>query len=125
MQSFTAHRLRFVADVKTPVLLNEHQGSALRGALFHALRNQFCMNKTVTSCQPCLLHAGCPVSFLLATVDDQASRGADVPRPYTIEPPLDGQIAYQPGQTITFGLTLFARARDLFPYIVMAAPTPG
>jgi len=61
------------------------------------------------------------VSFLLATVDDQSQRGLDVPRPYAVQPPLDGHTLYQPGDKLEFGLTLFARARDLFPYIVLGA----
>jgi hypothetical protein len=31
-----------VAQVQSTVELNEHQGSAIRGALFHALRDRFC-----------------------------------------------------------------------------------
>lgn len=121
MHSFTAHRLRFETDVRTTIALNEHQGSALRGALFHAVRNRFCTNQALSSCQPCPLRAACAVSFLLATVDDQSNRGLDVPRPYTIEPPRTHQTMHQAGQSLSFGLTLFARARDLFPYLVLAA----
>ena len=42
MDHSTAHRLRFVAQVQSTVELNEHQGLAIRGALFHALRDRFC-----------------------------------------------------------------------------------
>jgi hypothetical protein len=35
MHSCTAHRLRFITEVRTPVELNEHQGAAIQGALFH------------------------------------------------------------------------------------------
>ena len=37
MEHFTAHRLRFECEVITPLRLNEHTGSAIRGAFFHAL----------------------------------------------------------------------------------------
>jgi len=121
MRHFTAHRLHFLSEVQTPIELNEHQGSAIRGALFHVLRNQFCVQHQYDACQPCPLHAGCPVSFLLATVDDEAQRGADVPRPYTIEPPVGNAWRYAPGQTLEFGLTMFARALNLFPYVVVAS----
>jgi hypothetical protein len=119
MHHFTAHRLRFVAEIQTPMELNEHQGSAIRGALFHALRRRFCFEQQHDSCRPCPLHAGCPISFLLATVDDEAQRGADLPRPYTVEPPLGPTARYAPGQPLEFGLTMFSRALSLFPYVVI------
>jgi len=121
MQHFTAHRLRFVAEAQTTIQLNEHQGSAIRGALFNVMRGQFCVQRQLDSCQPCLLHASCPVSFLLATVDDEAKRGADLPRPYTVEPPLAGGCRYLPGERLEYGLTMFSRALNLFPYVVIAA----
>jgi len=186
MDNFTVHRLRFVVEVETPMELNEHTGSAIRGALFHALRREFCYNKDAKTCGCCSLHATCPICFLVSTYDPSSKRGADVPRPYTVEPPLneganrrrgewrtangesangrmangewanhatrntqyESQIAnhksqianrklqmashesrgirrprgvrYEPGQVFSFGLTIFARALQLFPYVVLA-----
>nr|MBC7245036.1 CRISPR system precrRNA processing endoribonuclease RAMP protein Cas6 [Chloroflexota bacterium] len=119
MHHFAAHRLRFVAEVQTPIELNEHQGSAIRGALFKVLRRNFCLQQHLDSCQPCPLHASCPVSFLLATVENEGWRGADLPRPYTIEPPLGATPSYAPGERLEFGLTMFSRALNLFPYVVV------
>lgn len=124
--TFTAHQLRFECVVRTPVALNMHKGSALRGALFHALRGDegresgFCVNKREQFCHRCPYHAMCPISSLLATVDEASERGIDVPRPYTIEPPTGAQTVYGPGERLQFGLTLFARALDLFPYVIVA-----
>lgn len=50
MHHFTAHRLRFVTEVRTPLELNEHQRSAIRGALFHALMGRFCINREMEEC---------------------------------------------------------------------------
>jgi len=119
MDNFTAHQLHFTCQVQTPILLNEHQGSAIRGALFHALRWQFCFNKEVKSCGDCPLSATCPICFLVATRDPQSERGVEVPRPYTVKPPLDGKIRYEPGESFEFGLTMFAQALNLFPYVVL------
>lgn len=130
--SFTAHRLRFVAEVRTPVELNEHQGSAIRGALFHALWNRFCANQEAGECSRCPLVATCPVAFLVSTMDPANDRGRDIPRPFTIQPPLPGSghpvwrgerlaFRYEPGESLEFGLTLYARALQLFPYVVLAA----
>jgi len=120
MQHFTAYRLRFVGEVQTQIELNKHQGSAIRGALFNVLRRHFCFQQQYKSCRQCTQHAACPVSFLLATVDDQGRRGADLPRPYTIEPPLEANACYMPGERFEFGLTMFSRALNLFPYVVIA-----
>jgi hypothetical protein len=149
MEGFTAHQLHFTCEVQTPILLNEHQGSAIRGALFRALRNQFCFNKEARSCGECALWATCPICFLVATRDPQSERGVEVPRPYTIEPPLANQRVselaserdsdsasrqeairrlpassgrrYEPGETLEFGLTMFAQALNLFPYVVLGS----
>ena len=121
MENFTAHQLHFTCQVQTPILLNEHQGSAIRGALFHALRNQFCFNKKAKDCGECAVWATCPICFLVATRNPNSERGVDVPRPYIIEPPLDGKISYQPGETLEFGLTMFAQALNLFPYLVLGS----
>jgi hypothetical protein len=133
MEKFTAHQLRFTCEVQTPILLNEHKGSSIRGALFHALRGSptiqgrilkgwqgFCYNKEAASCADCPLVATCPVAFLVSTLRPEGERGRDVPRPYTIEPPLESKTRYEPGETLTFGLTLFAEALNLFPYVILA-----
>ncbi len=121
MNDFTTHHLRFRAEVQTHIQLNQHKGSAIRGALFHALRRQFCFHKEAKVCrQDCPLYATCPICFLVSTVNPQSGRGADVPRPYTIEPPLGEQTRYQPGETLEFGLTMFAQSLNLFPYVIMA-----
>ena len=132
MENFAAHRLRFVAEVQSTIELNEHQGSAIRGSLFHALHNRFCMNQEAEVCTTCPLVASCPVATLVSTLKPQSGRGRDVPRPYTVQPPLpgsghpaqrpDGRLAfrYHPGEEFEFGLTLYAQALQLFPYVVLA-----
>jgi hypothetical protein len=55
-----------------------------------------------------------------------------VPRPYAVEPPLrpEGEATdrvwrFEPGDRFAFGLTLFAQALNLFPYLVVAMPLMG
>jgi hypothetical protein len=128
VNNFTAHQLHFTCQVQTPILLNEHQGSAIRGALFQALRNQFCFNKEAKGCGECALWATCPICFLVATRDPEGKRGVEVPRPYVVEPPVEESVhrtsrgvRYEPGGDFSFGLTIFARALNLFPYVVLAS----
>jgi len=124
--TLTAHRLYFQTVAAEPILLNEHKGSSIRGALYHALRGDngdwagFCYNKSAPACDACPLTAGCPVSALVATLNPDSGRGAAVPRPYTVEPPLGDQTSYAAGEHFDFGLTLFAGALKLFPYVIMA-----
>ena len=134
MQHFTAHRLTFVSTAHSTIELNEHQGSAIRGAFFHALRRKFCAFSRDRSaqCQTCALATTCPVATLVSTLAPGHQRDQDRPRPYTIQPPLagsghpweheDGRVTfrYEPGETLTFGLTLYADALTLFPYVVLA-----
>jgi hypothetical protein len=120
MEHFTAHRLHFECEVVEPIQLNAHTGSAIRGAFYHALLNGFCMNRQARTCNVCPLAATCPVAFLVSTLDQNSDRGSNVPRPYTVQPPLDGKTVYAPGDTLAFGLTMFARALSLFPYVVLA-----
>jgi CRISPR-associated endoribonuclease Cas6 len=122
----TALPLRFEATVDRPVELNEHKGSAIRGALFHALRGRpgtdrgFCLRKELPSCHPCELHAVCPISALVATVRPDSDRGADPPRPFTLEPPLSPRTHFERGEPFEFGATLFGEAAHLLPYLVAA-----
>jgi hypothetical protein len=119
MHNFTVHRIEVRATVRSPIALNEYQGSALRGALFQALYDRFCVNKTAQACAECPLVQSCPIATLMATWRPNGERGADVPRPYTIEPPLHPAHTYQAGDTLHWGLTLFGDALTLIPYIIL------
>jgi hypothetical protein len=119
-REFTAQRFEFRTEVVAPVVLNQHKGSALRGALFGSLRKVGCARQELKSCRPCPLVEVCPVSFLLATVDETARRGGDVPRPFTVQPPLGRQNIFQPGDQFNFGLTLFAGGVEFLPYLLVA-----
>ena len=127
---FAVQHLRFTVEALTPLVLPAHAGPSLRGALFGALQRHFC--PLPSSETPDAAHkAVCPVCWLMSTEKPAGQRGRDVPRPYTVEPPLgidenDWQAQYyEAGQRFTFGLTLFAQARDLFPYLVVAMPLMG
>jgi len=130
MNTFRVHQLHVCCEVQTPIRLNEHKGSAIRGALFYALRGSpnpraawsgFCANKAAPSCCECPVNAVCPVMRLVATLDEKGTFGHQAPRPYIINPPLDdGRTAYAPGEPFSFDLLLVGDAADLFPYVVLA-----
>lgn len=123
--AFQAHILRFEAEATSEIRLHHHKGSALRGAFFHALRTDHCANPSLPSCRPCHVHDTCPICFLVSTIDDASGRGADVPRPYVVEPPIDAREIYRPGDRLDFNIILFSRALSLFPYVIVAARRMG
>ena len=132
MTNLTAHHLRFTLNVETPIELEAQQGSAFRGMLFNGLRGPrnnpalgFCTQRHLKTCAECPLVAVCPVASLVATLNPQADRGRDVPRPYAIVPPPSGKTHYETGEQLAFGLTLFGNALNLFPYVVMALRQAG
>ena len=123
-----AHSLRFHVTASELIELDQHAGSAVRGALFVALWRRFCVNKEAPTCSACPLNATCPVASLVAPLRDENSRGRDVPRPFVIQPPLaqaqdsgDSWMRFEAGQPFTFGLTLIGSATKLLPYVVLAA----
>jgi hypothetical protein len=126
---FTAHHLRFEVEALTPLVLPAHAGPSIRGALWAALQRHFCPESQTA--RPSTEHkALCPVCWLMATDRPGARTGRDVPRPYTVEPPVqpggEGRAwRLEPGARFAFGLTLYAQALRLFPYLVVAMPLMG
>ncbi len=128
---FTAYRLRFELLARDRLVLAAHTGSALRGMLYRALMDLAGPVRHAGSQQLEFLPND-PVRFLMATLDDNSARGQDVPRPYSIEPPVwadllssgsvdaRGEITLPPGSGFVFGMTLYARAMELFPYVILA-----
>jgi len=119
------HWLRFRAEVTAPLRLPPAGGAALRGALFGALRAQFCLAGGGPECGQPALAARCPVCFLLAPVEEGNRRGQDVPRPYVLRLAPDRPAAYGPGQTFEFELGTFGRALGVFPYALLGVQEAG
>lgn len=114
-----AYILQFDCLASTETRLPPFKGSTIRGALFSSLRREFCLDRQAPGCASCQARQACPVSALLATVDEDSVRGVEVARPCTIEPPLQTQTVYQPGDPFSFGVTLFGHAWDLLPYVII------
>ena len=125
MFDLEVHLLRFRAEVTGPLRLPPAAGAALRGALFGALRAQFCLAGGGPDCGRPAVAARCPVCFLLAPVEAGNRRGQDVPRPYVLRAPANGPLAYAPGQAFEFGLTTFGQALGAFPYALLGIQEMG
>lgn len=58
---------------------------------------------------------------LVSTLDEEGVHGGQAPRPYVINPPLDGgRTSYVPGDCFSFDLLLAGDAGQLLPYVVLA-----
>ncbi len=121
MTDFTIHHFLFTVEVVTPIELDEHSGSALRGSFFEAVWRRFCTNKESPTCVECPLHTVCPVSALVAPLREENLRGRDIPRPYVILPPIGQKRRYENGSQLVFGITLFGSIVQLLPYIMLSA----
>jgi hypothetical protein len=122
--TFTVHHLRFEVEATTPLVLPPPAGPKLRAALYGAL-GMVCPMRGDANAPP-EHKAACPVCWLLATERPGDRGGKDLPRPVTVEPPLDLRRArLQPGERFSFGLSLFAQAANLFPYLALGVPEMG
>ena len=122
MSDFTVHRFQFEVEVVTPIEFNPYKGPSIRGALFNALRRHYCPAPD----DPDPAHSAiCPVCWLIAREEPGRTRGKTPPRAYTVEPPLTERTRFEPGERFSFGVTLFAQAVDLLPYLVLAVPAMG
>lgn len=121
----TAHRITFRCRATTTLAMPLYAGSAVRGSLLSALRMQVCGLHGAGRSGGQEHLAGCPVCDFIAPVDDEAARGQDVVRLFTVEPPLDVAGIHPPGWSFSFGLTLFGAAAALFPYLAVATQTMG
>lgn len=119
--------LRLTLTATEPLALDEHPGSALRGAVFSALLRRFCANPTAQTCAACPLNATCPVAGLVAPLRDENPRGRDVPRPFVLAADWEntasasaGSQRFEPGETLRMCITLIGRAITFFPYLALA-----
>lgn len=118
----TLHHLEFELEATTRLGLYEYSGTALRAALFATLTRHFCPAPAGQTTHGDALHqAHCPVCWLLAREEPDATRGKDVPRALALRPPLGPKTDFHVGERWRFALTLFGdQAASLFPYLIVA-----
>lgn len=122
MQGLSAQHLRFTIMPTESIVFGDQAGSALRGALYQVLSDNFCSERNGPLTPD---HATrCPTCWLLAAEDETSQRGENTPRPLTVEPPLERHI-YHRGQPLSFGFTLIGAAQNFLPYIARAVHHMG
>ena len=118
--TLTTTHLWFTVRATTVLELDAYSGASLRGSFFNAIWYRFCTNKSAPSCGKCPLHEACPVSAIVAPLREESASGQDIPRPYVIIPPLEGERRYQPEEQFAFGITFFGNIIQLLPYIMLS-----
>lgn len=118
MQHFSAMHFVFLCEALEHIQLDAQPGTAIRGALYHAMIDLFSPNEPIPGVPLD------PVRKLLADEDENNPRGRDVPRAFTVEPPPPySHIASK--RRFRFGVTLFGSADALMPYLFRALPEMG
>src|SRR2546430_1927274 len=122
-------RYRVVFQAVEALDLPGYLGSTLRGAFGHAFRAVACPSRIN---EPCPVPAQCPYHLIFETSPPPGSEALrthdDIPRPFVIAPADlqqsdgDGQVrrAFQREDEVSFELILIGRAREFFPYFVVA-----
>lgn len=119
----TAHHLRFTATAETAVAFHDFKGSALRGAMAGYLKRTYCPEWRAEKTDP-LHQALCPVCQLLS-YELAPETGGDIRRPFALQPPMTAQNHFAPGESFSFGLTLFGDQLAYLPYLVLAVRAAG
>jgi len=118
----------FTLRAETDAWLPRFKGSTLRGAFGTALKRAVCIRRDL-NCEICLVRPSCVYTHVFETLPPEgvaAFRGQKyAPHPYVLEPPLEEKQKYEPGERLTFGLTLMGRAIDYLPYVIFSIDQAG
>lgn len=121
--AFRVLQVRVVLRARDPLRLPPYKGSALRGGFGAVFKETVCVVEH-RDCARCLLRARCAFPYVFDTpVPEDAVRLRKypaAPHPFVFLPPLETQTVYQPGDPLTFGLTLIGKGIDFLPYFLYA-----
>lgn len=118
-------KLDFKLEAIDDISLPPYKGAALRGGFGSAFRRVVCALRR-NDCDGCMLKAQCVYAYIFETAPPKntgimgAGSYARVPHPFIIEPPLEGERVFRPGETISFGLVLVGKAVEYLPYFIYA-----
>lgn len=112
--------LRLLADAPLPAA----KGGMLRGGFGYAFKRASCLQACWGHVHGCVSNTICPYRWIFETPHppevEQLHDLQDVPRPFVIEPPLDGRTHYAAGDTLEFMLVLIGRGVDHLPYFLFS-----
>jgi len=104
------------------LLLPPYKGSTLRGGFGKAFQRVVCSQRD-KECRQCLLQNTCPYSYIFETAPPPGGqvlrKYENIPRPFVLEPPLENQTYYRPGEKLVFQLVLLGKAISYLPYFII------
>jgi len=96
-------------------------GPTLRGGLGYHLKKTVCHVKQ-SDCQKCIVQKSCAYSYIFEGVAPENREFMrlypNIPQPFVILTSMDAPSQISAGMEFQFGMRLFGRAIELFPYIV-------
>ena len=120
MMRFTFSRYCFILEAKGDIYLPPFKGSALRGGFGHAFKRVVCVERG-KECSECLLYEKCIYARVFESSPPSShfiKKYSNAPRPFVLCPPLTEKTHYQPGDTLSFDLTLIGQTIDYLPYFI-------
>lgn len=121
MDNFQLAKYEFVTQAREELRVPAYMGSTLRGGFGHVFKRVVCL-EFQKDCSGCILKYNCAYSYIFETPlpkdTEVLSRIQNIPRPFVLEPPLEGKTHYQPLDELRFGLVLIGKAMDFLPYFV-------
>lgn len=124
LPSLAVMRARLTYRLLEDATLPESKANMLRGGFGYAFQRASCPPACWNRSEQCEAAAICPFRWVFATPHPPGVAHLhdlqDVPRPFVIEPPLDGRRRYAAGDSLEFGLTIIGRGLDYLPYFLFA-----
>jgi hypothetical protein len=115
-------RARVTMRLLEAATLPRYKGAMLRGGFGYAFQRASCPRPCWGHSDQCAVATLCPYRWVLETPHpphiQHLHNLRDVPRPFVIEPPLDGHTRYDAGAALEFGLVLIGRGIDYLPYFL-------
>lgn len=109
---------RLLSDTTLP----PYKGALLRGGFGFAFQRSSCPQVCWGRSEECNVVAACPFRQIFEPPRphglEQLHDLKDAPRPFVIEPPLDGRRHYKAGDVLEFHLVLIGRGVDFLPYFI-------
>lgn len=122
-------RARVTLRLLEPAILPVHKAAMLRGSFGYAFQRTTCPQLCWGQSERCARETLCSYRQVFETPHPPDSPHLhnlrDVPRPFVIEPPTDGQTRLAAGASLEFGLVLIGRGIDYLPYFLFGFEQVG